>query len=236
MGNPLGRGEIKGTSLETITKGKLLKNLFSVFNINDITVIADNAKQESIEYFKNIGIKNIHITNLGNLKGWRYLFTYITQESELNNEDIAYIVEDDYVHAPDGEKYIREGINLADYVSLYDSLDKYIDSDKGGNNPLISHGGELTRVIISQSIHWKYSCSTTGCFAAKIKTLRDDYPIFMKYAQDGFPHPYDFLMFRELITQNNKILITPIPGKSGHIGLELPPFVDWVSIINESNK
>jgi len=68
-------------------------------------------------------------------------------------------------------------------------------------------------------------------FAAKIKTLRQDYDVFMNCCQDHFPHPQDFRMFRELITQRGRILVTPIPGKSSHIGYEMSPFINWEKVV-----
>jgi hypothetical protein len=231
-GHELGRTDLSGTFLEGITKEKILKNFFSVFDAKNVTVIADNVKPESIEHFKKLNVKDIHVTNLGNLKGWRYLFTYITQESGLDDEDIISIQEDDYLNFPEQEKYLRDGLNISHYSSTYDHLDKYINTSDGGNNPLISGGGEITRVVLGKCCHWKYTNSLTGTFSAKLKTLKEDYDLFMKYAQDGFPHPYDFLMCREMVTQRNRILATCLPGRSSHVGLEMSPYVNWEELVN----
>jgi len=147
--------------------------------------------------------------------------------SEMDNEDIMYIAEDDYLHLPDGKKYIEEGLQKADYVSLYDHLDKYTNPSY---NPLVKDGSEETRVFITESIHWKYTNATTGSFAAKIKTIRQDQDVFLKFCHPRFKFPQDFSIFRELITQRGRTLITPIPGKSSHIGLEMSPFIDWIKI------
>jgi hypothetical protein len=46
-----------------------------------------------------------------------------------------------------------------------------------------------------------------------------------------FPHPRDFLLFRELIEKKGRKLVCPMPGKASHVGLELSPFVDWKTIV-----
>jgi hypothetical protein len=229
-GNPLGREEIGGTFLSTLNRRKCFNNFIDSFGIENLTVFADNANNETIEFIKSKGITDILVTNLGNSNGFIYIIN--TAMARLNSDDIFSLHEDDYIYTKDARQYIFEGIDIADYVSLYDSLDKYKDTDKGGYNPLISNGGEDCKVLLGKTIHFKTTNATTGSFAVKMKTLQEDCDVFMKYCQPNFPHPMDFLIFRELITQRNRRLVCPIPGKSSHVGLELSPFISWKSIIN----
>jgi hypothetical protein len=229
-GNPLGRTELKGTGLEIITRRKCFDNLVSVFGLDNLHVTADNANLETIQFLKEKGVKEIEITNLGNTMSFWHIVN-LAIENSLSDSDICYFPEDDYLHMPDSEKYIREGLEISDYLSLYDSLDKYIDTNKGGNNYLISGGGEDTKVMITKSIHWKKTNATTNSFATRVKTLKEDYDIIKYFCPEGSAHPMDYLMFRFLIEQRNRILINCIPGKSAHVGLEMPPFVDWLSLV-----
>ena len=116
-------------------------------------------------------------------------------------------------------------------MSNYDSLDKYQDADKGGNNPLIYGGGEDCKVLMGETRHFKTSCATTGTFASTVKTLREDYPIISKHNQSHFDHPHDFAMFVEL-GQRGRILVNPLCGASMHVGLEPSPYIDWKTIVN----
>ena len=68
-------------------------------------------------------------------------------------------------------------------------------------------------------------------FASKVKTLKEDYDTIIKYCPLNAPHPMDFLLCRELATQKNRELISPIPGYSSHIGLNMSPFVPWVKLL-----
>jgi len=132
---------------------------------------------------------------------------------KLKDDDIVYFIENDYIHKINSDIVLKEGIKLgANYVTLYDHHDKYINATDGGN-PFIEDGGEITRVLLSKSCHWKFTNSTTGTFAATIKTLKEDYEIIKKYALNDYWN--DFGMFSELIL-NNRSLISPIPGYSTH--------------------
>ena len=65
-------------------------------------------------------------------------------------------------------------------------------------------------------------------FAAKVKTLRKIEPILRKHTSET--HPNDFKMFIEL-QQNNKLLITSIPGYSTHGETAwLTPLTNWSQI------
>ncbi|MBY0426544.1 MAG: hypothetical protein K2Q22_12965, partial [Cytophagales bacterium] len=155
----------------------------------------------------------------------------------FSKEDVIYFLEDDYLHLPKAKQILLEGIAIAHYVTLYDHLDKYIDNGKGGN-PYVFGGGELSKVLVSASTHWKTTNSTTMTFAAKLGTLVQDYSIWDKYTRG--PHPHDFDIFKALIGFGsiwNRIfgkkrrLISPIPGQSTHVeSAWLSPLIPWTSI------
>lgn len=228
-GNPLGRTELSGTYLASVNRRKCFNNFLDAFGTENLTVIADNAKDDTINFIKSKEVTNIDITQLGNTCSFVYLINKIL--SERSDDDIAYICEDDYLHLKDAKEYIIEGAEIGDYTSCYDSADKYRNTCDGGYNPFIEKGGEITRIVLGKICHWKETNATTGTFAAKVKTLREDYDVIMKYCQPHFPHPYDFLLCRELITQRNRRIMVPLPGHSFHVGLEPSPFIDWESIV-----
>ena len=81
-----------------------------------------------------------------------------------------------------GGDFYDAGVQIiADYVTLYDHPDKYMDHDKGGPNPYISNGGEVTRLVKTDNSHWKLTNSTTMTFASKVNTLKQDRDIWMKH-------------------------------------------------------
>jgi len=201
---------------------KIIKNFIEVFGKEDVIFVCDNCKEETIQYIKSLGFGNIIETSLGPHEGFRFCWNKAIEL--FNDNDIVYFVEDDYWHLKDSEKYIMEGLSVADYVSIYDSLDKYID---GGNNPMIWGGGEDTKVILTKSSHWKITNATTMTFAVKVKTMNEDFDIMNNNYRS------DFRMFG-LLRQKGRRLINSIPGKCSHIGYEMSPFIDWVSLIRDN--
>jgi hypothetical protein len=141
---------------------------------------------------------------------------------KCGDDDIIYFIENDYLHLPNAPKILKEGFDTgASYVALYDHPDKYID----GANPLVEDGGEVTRVMLTNSCHWKLTNSTTMTFAAKVKTLKEDEAVLRAHTNGSYPRDYDmFISLRDL----GRGLVTPIPGYSTHGETAwLSPLIDW---------
>lgn len=207
-----------------INNENCLKNFVNVFGYENLNIIADNISENTnLMILKYVPQNKIEYVSIGHGAGTFNLgldlaFTY-------SDEEIVYFIENDYLHKPNSEKIIKEGFELgADYVSLYDHPDKYID----GANPFVEGGGEYTKVFLSESCHWKLTNSTTMTFAAKVKTLREDESILRKWTSTT--HPHDFQMFLEL-RDKGRSLITPIPGYSTHGETAwLTPLINWKNI------
>lgn len=203
-----------------------LKNFCSVFSdhITDINVIADNVSQNTYEMIlKYIDAKHIEKVSVGHGAGTFNLA--LDKAIEFGEKDIVYFVENDYLHKPNACEILLEGFQAgADYVSLYDHPDKYID----GANPFVEGGGEVTRVLLSKYCHWKLTNSTTMTFAAKVKTLQEDKEILKQFTSGTYPRDFDmFIALRD----SGRSLITPIPGYSTHGETAwLTPLTDWSTI------
>jgi hypothetical protein len=133
-------------------------------------------------------------------------------------DDILYLLEDDYLHAPGWPRVLREGISVADaaYVTLYDHMDRY--DPPGGT------GSYLSRVIVTASAHWRTAPSTTNTFATLVGTLRRD--LLLQLAHGNADHE----KFVALAAQGSG-LVSSIPGYSTHCILVLgSPVVDWERI------
>ena len=139
-----------------------------------------------------------------------------------------YFLEDDYLHKEGSEEVLKDGFDLYfDYVTLYDHPDKYLNPFEGGN-PFCSGRSEQTRVFLGKYCHFKLTNSTTGTFAAKVQTLREDEAIIRKWFSGTYG--YDFNMFQELLFKGRR-LASPIPGYSTHCEVEwLTPLTDWSKI------
>ena len=188
-GNPFGRlNGYENAWFQILTRRDCLSNFIKIFGKNELIIVADNVNDDTFKYLQTLNIDNLIRTNLGNIRSFKLILEMAIKE--LTDEDIVYFVEDDYIHTGNCKELINEGLEQYHYVSLFDHLDKYIDN---GNNPLIKNHGEDTKVIITKTSHWKYTNATTMTFAAKIKILKQDYDVIMKYNQDHFPHPYNLI-------------------------------------------
>ena len=208
-----------------IDNQKCLSNFCYVFQDHDIIVMADNVSEDTRRMIQQHAVHLEHV-NVGHGAGTFNLA--LDMALKFDDDEIVYFVENDYLHIDEAPKILEEGFSLgANFVSLYDHPDKYLDPSKGGN-PHCEGGGEETRVYLTDSCHWKITNSTTMTFASKVSTLKEIEPILRKWTNET--HPHDFNMFLEL-RDKGKLLITPIPGYSTHGETAwLSPLTDWSKI------
>jgi hypothetical protein len=213
-----------------ISNESCLKNFCNVFfdHIHDIRIIADNCSENTLDMVaKYIDPINIEKVSVGHGAGTFNLA--LDRALKLDDKEVVYFVENDYLHRQQSPKIIQEGLNLgAAFVSLYDHPDKYLDPSKGGN-PYCEGGAEDTRVYLTDSCHWKITNSTTMTFASTVEALKRTEPILRKYTNQGH-YPDDFKMFLHLRDQN-ELLVTPLPGYATHGETAwLSPLTDWSTI------
>tara|TARA_B100000085_G_scaffold158425_1_gene144013 strand:- start:27 stop:719 length:693 start_codon:yes stop_codon:yes gene_type:complete len=207
-----------------ITNEICLKNFVDVFLPNDFTLIADNISDDTNKMIlKYVPEECIQYVKVGHGAGTFNLALDLALT--YNDDEIVYFIENDYLHTSDAKKILEEGFEIgASFVSLYDHPDKYLAPDRGGN-PYCDGGAEDTRVYLTNNSHWKITNSTTMTFAAKVKTLKENEKILRDFTNGT--HPHDFQMFLKL-RENNKLLITPIPGRSTHGETAwLSPLIKW---------
>jgi hypothetical protein len=150
----------------------------------------------------------------------------------FNDNDKIYFSEDDYVYKKEAPRIIEEGLLIADYSSGYDHPDKYLNHSEGGPNPLIEKGGELSRVLLTNSSHWKFTNSCCMTFATTVKTLKEDIELFENSC--GGKDPGDFGLFCDLY-KKNRTLASCIPSVSTHGEVEwMAKLIDWEKVFNES--
>jgi hypothetical protein len=193
--------------------------------IDNISVLLDNSTDNTYNCFKqSYDALKITRSSLGNCGANMAIYNTICKK--MHDDEIVFITEDDYLYLPDLEKYIIEGISIADYVTLYDHPDKYMNPSP---NPYVYNGGEQTKVFCTRSSHWKFTNSTTMTFAMKAKTLKQDFAIFTQ-ANQGSGLPEDFKMWCELI-KRGRTLVSPIPSRATHLdGINHSLLIDWYKI------
>lgn len=140
---------------------------------------------------------------------------------DMKDKDLFYFLENDYLHVDGwvGEiKRLFETYNLdGGYVSTYDHLDKYF-------HPIYSD--LVSKILITESHHWRTTPSTCGTYVINKKTFLEDYHIRTTLEGD---HNYFTLMAE----QKGRFVLSPIPSLSTHCmeGL-LAPTIDWKKINN----
>lgn len=208
---------------EFINNKLCLENFIRVFNNDvDITFVADNCNESTIEWLETFG-KEIVRTSLGNAASCLYTLDLALSRAR-DDTQYVYFVEADYLHRPDSQKVLMEGLERFEYVTLYDHPDKYMLPSP---NPFVQGGGEATKVYLTASTHWKQTNSTTMTFAAKVSTLRADRDVFAQYCTKR-NIPDDFRCFVELTKHKGRKLVSPIPGYSTHgESMYLSPLVKW---------
>jgi hypothetical protein len=192
---------------------------------HDWLVIADNVSEATKQMLERY-VLNIKHVSVGHGAG---TFNLALDEAlQSPDEEIIYFLENDYLHKPNSDKIIQEGLQLgASFVSLYDHPDKYLPPSQGGN-PYCEGGAEDTRVYLTESTHWKITNSTTMTFATTVSTLKRTEETLRKYTQGTYPE--DFKMFLDLREQG-ELLISSIPGYSTHGETAwLSPLTDWSTI------
>lgn len=209
---------------EYINNQNCTTNAVKVFPNANWKIIADNILPSTLSMLSQHHLQNyIQQVSIGNGAGTFNLA--LDYALTLSENEIIYFLENDYLHTPGSEKVIEEGFNLgAEFLSLYDHPDKYVD----GVNPYVSGGGEVTKVFLSESCHWKLTNSTTMTFAAKVSTLKKYETILRKHTSTS--HPHDFKMWVELREQGAS-LITPLPGYATHGETAwLSPLTNWFEV------
>ncbi|MCL2242939.1 MAG: hypothetical protein FWC03_00550 [Treponema sp.] len=230
-----------------------LRNAIKEFGAENIHVIADNCEKQTVDFirsFEKDGLTHEEIT-LGNSGSFVFMLDKIIKTRKP--DDYVYLLEDDYLHKSGSKKVILEGLEIADYVTLYDHPDKYKLTIDGGNYFNIKNL-QKTRIYLTKSTHWRECNSTTMTFSCKVQTLIDNYHIWKKYTKTFIPKDNlvfceisqssisDLFMFfikmqktRFLILLRNqfkknkmKNIISAIPSFSTHTELaSIAPIINW---------
>jgi len=200
-------------------------HFINIFKNNDIYVFADNVSEDTYNFLiKNYDNSKIFRISLGNAKSFMFCLDFAL--TNFNNNEKIYFAEDDYVYRKISPTIIEEGLDLGHYSSGYDHPDKYVNFSEGGPNPFIEKGGELTRVIVSKSSHWKLTNSCCMTFATTLNVLKEDYEIFKQFCCEK--DPSDWGIFRELLDNKKRRLVSCIPAVSTHGEMQwLSKFIDW---------
>ena len=230
----LSDGSYPKVRFDNATKKNCLHNFIENFMIgsgDNLTVIADNVRDDTLtwlqDYLRNCGLPHErYSSDRSNAGSSAAAFRLVMEDAlKLDDNELVYFMEDDYWHLSNSRKILLEGLDRADYCSLYLHGDRFIPSSQGGNKFVDDSGSFVTRIFRTNSSFWCQVESTTMTFATRISTLREDKNIWDKHIQETYPQ--DFNAWLELAGKG-RTLITPIPGMSTHCEPKwASPGIDW---------
>lgn len=235
-------------------KWDCLTNAVENFGAENFHVIADNCVAETIDALKSTGL-SLEVTANGNGGTCRHIFNEVI--NRYSPDDYLYLLEDDYLHLPGSREAILEGLEIADYVTLYDHPDMY-HPDGNGDNPFVHDDMPKSSIYLTAHSHWRSTVSTTYTYAAQVKTLLKDRDVWLRFSEGKIPAA--FLAFTVLTRQDDlnearrfleknwgglavlmvenflsgrkkKLLISPIPSFATHAEKNyLAPLIDWSKV------
>jgi glycosyltransferase involved in cell wall biosynthesis len=211
--------------IDSATKLACLENCIDILGVRSVIVFGDRVSGETRKMVESLGVQFVKVDEGSGGGNFR---TALNSALELPDEELAYFLEDDFLHRPGAREALIDGLQMdAEYVTLYDHPDKYLSPGDGGN-PLVRHGGEKTRLLCGRVCHWKITNSTVMTFACRIRHLRADQRTILKYCSGRYTD--DYRMFRSLAWRGRR-LICSIPGYATHCESRwLSPFYNWSAL------
>ena len=187
-------------------------------NVNLHLVMDGNAESNFINQYKDQF--TLHQIKAGSDQSSFFQTWKIAKETEIEDNDLIYFLENDYLHVNNWvDKIIElfETYNLPHYISLYDHNDKYF---------LSMYENLVSKIFTTETHHWRTTPSTCGSFIVNKKVFNEDYDIQTTVVGDH-------QKFLDLNQNKNRLVITSIPGLSTHCmeGL-MSPTINWQNYVN----
>lgn len=194
----------------------LLKTIEGKSNIKLNIVMDGKIEDNWIKKYKEF--YNAYEFKGGNIEIITKAVYKIIKEYQCDGNDLIYILENDYLHVDNWSDKIIElykTFNGLNYISLYDHNDKYFAPQ---------YDDLVSKIITTDSHHWRTTPSTCGTFFVPKKIFDDDYEIQTTIIGDHNKHIY-------LNEHKGRFILTPLPGLSTHCmeGL-MSPAINWEQI------
>lgn len=169
---------------------------------------------------------HIHHIEGGNQRAaWRACLGVIGDGAGIADDDLIYLLENDYLHVADWVSRLEE---LAaspidwDYTTLYDHPDKYPGYTDVADSA--RYRNLIGKVFCAGSQHWRTTPSSTGTYILRGRTYRRDLPVLRL----GL---YDNRLFKLLGLVRRVTVVSPLPSLSTHSMSEyLAPVVAWDAV------
>jgi hypothetical protein len=190
------------------------------FDIAEYTIVYDNFFGSRKETFLR-DEKNVIEISAGNEAESFLCLIDIIKNSELHNDTIIYLLEDDYIHIPDWCGLLVEGFYLpVHYLSLY-------------NHPELYTFRNQTEVFKANKFFWRTMLFTTNTFICRKRTFLEDIEVHIQTSTNvgEYKCTSDYSKW-SLLGNKGRKLVCPIPGAATHcIKDKLGYLIDWEDII-----
>lgn len=230
----------KGKAPSYFTNTNCFENFLKNFkpSKDEIFIICDNISDETELWIKSYNLNYIK-TNLGNCGSFDFALKHCIQ-SNFNNNEIIYFVENDYIHRNGAKEALDEAFNYlqADYVHLYDGPEKYRKHFNVNYQNYVNFDENIfenfkSKIYFGINNYWRSSNCTTMTFASRYNILKSDYDLFksnlINLRSDQFEYkliPSDYQLFVTLTEARNRKMLSPMPGYCTHGDL-LSPYIKW---------
>lgn len=209
---------------EWFNREKIFDSLISTLDERvDFIAFHDSGNGEIKNHFlNNKDVNKVSQKGGNDAQSFLNLLNYVVKQN-YNDNDIVYFLEDDYLHKPGWIDILLEGFEYigADYYTLYDCPDKYY---------LPMYEDLQSKIIVTPSVHWRTTPSTTNTYACKFKTLKQHFNIHVQYCDlvEKWTKDHDKFIYLWNAGSN---LVSCIPGYSTHCESSyLSPCTDWKNV------
>lgn len=223
-----------------------LANFLDVFRpaADELRVIADNCRDDTVERVEAMlaqagclhpaVIQRTALGHHGSFLHAKALALADLSDRRHDQDAIVYFLEDDYLHLPGARAMLAEGLQIADYVTLYDHADKYAAPEATGLHGVIAAGGEETCVLRQPLSHWKFTASTTMTWACRLSTLREDGAVWDRFRIER--RSIDYCLHYTLGAAG-RFLACPLPGHATHGEANwASPGRDWPALARQMEQ
>jgi hypothetical protein len=221
---------------------KCFKNLLDTIDFSKckLTVIFDGdinghftQKYQKTHNFSLYEINSHAISD--NLKdGWSHssqLAALKIEKDNIPDEDIIYIVENDYLHLPGWTNCVLDVFNAnckhQMLVGLFDHLDKYVFTHVDRNDEWGMYKDLVSKIFVSNTRHWRTVPSICHSWIMSGKSFKENKDVFYSGVADNTGS--------DMMGKRGYIIITPIPSLANHCDLFNAPLVNWENVSNFVN-
>lgn len=185
-------------------------------------ILFDGEEKDLPEYINHDRVNKLECFNGGSdAHSYKYVIEYI--KNNFDENDIIYIVEDDYLHKPGWSDVLRTGAEagITEYWTLYDHPDKYLQENV---SPSYIYNINYN--------YWRTATSTTNTVAFRVKSLINHWETHWKFCDLTSGMTWDHAKFLELKSKYNASVSYPIPGYSTHCdNRAISHCVTWEKVI-----